>query len=87
LADPILRFIVVAVIARLARAVGLSRYFRLLLAALACPYFLTIANWAFGWFWFGLTYSEWLALLVAGPALAAALALISTVRPRRRQII
>jgi len=83
----LLMVIVAAVIARLARAFGLSRHFRLLLAALACPYFLNMANWVFGWFWFDLDYSQWLALLVAGPALAAAIALISTVRPRRRRII
>jgi hypothetical protein len=83
----LLMVIVAAVIARLARVVGLSRYFRLLLAALACPFFLSVANWVFGWFSFELDYSQWLALLVAGPTLVAAVALISTVRPRRRRII
>jgi hypothetical protein len=78
--------IVVAVIARLARAVRLSRHFRLLLAALACPYVLLTASWTFGWLWL-YTSSEWHELLFAGPVLAAAVALISTVRPRRRQII
>jgi hypothetical protein len=78
--------IVVAVIARLARAVRLSRHFRLLLAALACPCLLLWAGWTFGWLWL-FTSSEWHALLFAGPVLAAAVALISTVRPRRRQII
>lgn len=79
--------IVVAVIAMLAKAVRLSRYFRLLLAALAYPYALLLVSWAFRWPWFYLPSHEWLALLFAGPVLTAAVALISTVRPRRRQII
>jgi hypothetical protein len=83
----LLMVIVVAVIARLAKAVRLSRYFRLLLAALACPCALPLASAASGWFWFYLTFHEWLALLFAGPVLTAAVAVISTVRPRRRQII
>jgi hypothetical protein len=83
----LLMVIVVAVIARLAKAVRLSRYFRLLLAALAYPYALLLASRAFRWPWFYLTQHEWLALLFAGPVLTAAVALISTVRPRRRQII
>ncbi len=83
----LLMVIVLAVIARLARAVRLSRYFRLLLAALACPYALVIASRAFDWPWFDLTHPEWQALLLAGPVLTAAVAVISTVEPRRRQII
>jgi hypothetical protein len=83
----LLTVIVVAVIARLARAVRLSRYFRLLLGALACPYAVLLASRAFRWPWFYLTFHEWLALLFAGPVLTAAVAVISTVRPRRRQII
>jgi hypothetical protein len=84
----LLMVIAMAVIARLARAVRLSRHFRLLLAALACPDALLLANWVLRWSWLGyFTYSEWLALELAGPVLAAAVALISTVRPRRRQII
>jgi hypothetical protein len=84
----LLTVIAVAVIARLSRAAGLSRHFRLLLAALACPYVLVTATWALGWPWLDLYFSESLAaLLFAGPVLAAAVALISTVRPRRRQII
>jgi hypothetical protein len=83
----LLMVIVVAVIAGLARAVRLSRYFRLLLAALACPYGLLLASRAFRWPLFYLTFHEWLALLYAGPVLTAAVAVISTVRPRRRQII
>jgi hypothetical protein len=83
----LLMVIAVAVIARLARAVRLSRYFRLLLAALACPYALLLASRAFRWPSFYLSPSEWQALLFAGPVLIAAAALISTVRPRRRQII
>jgi hypothetical protein len=80
--------IVVALLARLGRAARLSRYFRLLLAALAYPYVLTQARVAFnsGWF-YDLTNHGWPALLFAGPVLAAAVAVISTVRPRRRQII
>jgi hypothetical protein len=81
-----LMVIVVAVIAGLAKAVRLSRYFRLL-AALACPCALLLASRAFRWPWFYLTFHEWLALLFAGPVLTAAVAVISTVRPRRRQII
>jgi hypothetical protein len=83
----LLMVIAVAVIARLARAVRLSRYFRLLLAALDCPFALVLASRAFRWPSFYLTLSEWQALLFAGPVLIAAAALISTVRPRRRQII
>jgi hypothetical protein len=83
----LLMVIVVAALARLAKAVRLSRYFRLLLAALACPCALPLASRAFGWPWFYLTFHEWLALLFAGPVLTAAVAVISTVRPRRRQII
>jgi hypothetical protein len=83
----LLMVIAAAVIARLARAVRLSRYFRLLLAALACPYALLLASRAFRWPSFYLSPSEWQALLFAGPVLIAAAALISTVRPRRRQII
>jgi hypothetical protein len=79
--------IVVAALATLAKAVRLSRYFRLLLAALACPCALILANWAFRWLFFSVTVHEWLALLFAGPVLTAAVAVISTVRPRRRQII
>jgi hypothetical protein len=75
--------IVVAVIARLARAVRLSRHFRLLLAVLAYPYALFLAGLALGWPWLWLAYREWMA----APVLIAAVALISTVRPRRRQII
>jgi hypothetical protein len=82
-----LMVIVVAVIAGLAKAVRLSGYFRLLLAALAYPYALLLASRAFRWPWFYLTFHEWLALLFAGPVLTAAVAVISTVRPRRRQII
>jgi hypothetical protein len=83
----LLMVIVAAVIARLARAVGLSRYFRLLLAALAYPYAVLLASRAFGWLWFNLTPQEQLALMFAGPVLTVAIALISAVRPRRRQII
>jgi hypothetical protein len=83
----LLTVIVVAALARLAKAVRLSRYFRLLLAALACPCALLLAGRAFWWPWFYLTFHEWLALLFAGPVLTAAVAVISTVRPRRRQII
>jgi hypothetical protein len=83
----LLMLIVVAVIATLAKAARLSRYFRLLLAALACPCALPLADWAFRWSWFSLTVHEWLALLFAGPVLTSAVAVISTVRPRRRQII
>jgi hypothetical protein len=79
--------IVVAVIARLAKAVRLSRYFRLLLAALACPCGLMLVGFAFSWSWFNPTSYPWQALLFAGPVLAAAVAVITTVRPRRRQII
>jgi hypothetical protein len=83
----LLMVIVVAVIARLAKAVRLSRYFRLLLAALACPCALLLAGRAFGWLLFYVTFHEWLALLFAGPVLTASVAVISTVRPRRSQII
>jgi hypothetical protein len=83
----LLMLIVTAALATLARAVRLSRYFRLLLAALACPCALLLASRAFGWLFFSLTAPEWLALLFAGPVLTAAVAVISTVRPRRRQII
>jgi hypothetical protein len=83
----LLMVIAVAVIARLARAVRLNRYFRLLLAALACPCALFLASRAFDWPWLYLTSYERPALLLAGPTLTAAVALISTVRPRRRQII
>jgi hypothetical protein len=83
----LLMVIVVAVIARLAKAVRLSRYFRLLLAALASPCALLLASQALRWPWFYLTFHEWLALLFAGPVLTAAVAVISTGRPRRRQII
>jgi hypothetical protein len=83
----LLMVIVVAALAGLAKAARLSRYFRLLLAALACPCALPLASQAFGWRWFSLTFYEWLALLFAGPVLTAAVAVISTVRPRRRQII
>jgi hypothetical protein len=83
----LLMLIVVAAIARLAKAVRLSRYFRLLLAALACPCALLLAVRAFGWLDHTLTLQERVALLFAGPVLTAAIALISTVRPRRRQII
>jgi hypothetical protein len=83
----LLMVIAIAIIARLARAARLSRHFRLLLAALAWPDALLLASWAFGWRWLYLTDSEWLTLLFAGPVLAAAVALISTVKPRRRQII
>jgi hypothetical protein len=79
--------IVVAVIARLARAVRLSRYFRLLLAALACPCALLLASLTFSWPWFNPTSYQCQALTFAGPVLTAAVAVISTVRPRRRQII
>jgi hypothetical protein len=84
----LLTVIAVAVILRLARTAGLSRHFRLLLAALACPDVLVTVTWAFGWSWHDLNYSESMAaLLFAGPVLIAAVALISTIRPRRRQII
>jgi hypothetical protein len=83
----LLMVIVVAALARLAKAIRLSRYFRLLLAALACPCALLLARRAFGWPWPYLTFHEWLALLFAGPVLTASVAVISTVRPRRRQII
>jgi hypothetical protein len=83
----LLMVIVVAAIATLAKAVRLSRYFRLLLAALACPCALLLASRAFGWPWFYFTVHEWLALVFAGPVLTASVAVISTVRPRRRQII
>jgi hypothetical protein len=83
----LLMVIVVAVIARLARAARLSRYFRLLLAALACPCALMLAGFAFSWSWFNPISYAWQALLFAGPLLTAAVAVISTVRPRRRQII
>jgi hypothetical protein len=82
----LLMVIAMAVIARLARAARLSRPFRLLLAALACPDALLLVSWAFGWYWFS-GYSAWRALLFAGPVLTAAVALISTATPRRRQII
>lgn len=83
----LLMVIAMAVIARLARAVRLNRYFRLPLAALACPCALFLASRAFDWPWLYLTSYERPALLLAGPTLTAAVALISTVRPRRRQII
>ena len=83
----LLMVIVVAVIAGLAKAVRLSRYFRLLLAALACPCALPLASRAFGSPWLYFTFHEWLALLFAGPVLTAAVAVISTVRPRCRQIV
>ena len=83
----LLMVIAVAVIATLARAVRLNRYFRLLLAALACPCALFLAYRAFDWPWLYLTSYERPALLLAGPVLTAAVALISTVRPRRGQII
>ncbi len=83
----LLMVIAVAVIATLARAVRLNRYFRLLLAALACPCALFLAYRAFDWPWLYLTSYERPALLFAGPTLTAAVALISTARPRRRQII
>lgn len=83
----LLMVIAVAVIARLARAVRLNRYFRLLLAAMAWPCVLFLAYRAFDWPWLYLTSYERPALLLAGPVLTAAVALISTVRPRRRQII
>lgn len=81
--------LVVAVVAGVARAAGLSRYFRLLLAALAYPYAAwLIIWWGFRWW---LPHppgtSESIALLFAGPALTALVALITAVRPRRRQII
>jgi hypothetical protein len=82
-----LMVIAVAVIAALARAVRLNRYFRLLLlAAMACPCALFLAYRAFDWPWLYLTSYERPALLLAGPVLTAAVALISTVRPLRRQI-
>ena len=81
--------LVVAVIAGVARAVRLSRYFRLLLAALAYPY----AAWLIIWWRFRfllphtLVLAELIALLFAGPALTALVALITAVRPRRRRQI
>jgi hypothetical protein len=83
----LLMVIVVAALATLAKAVRLSRYFRLLLAALAYPCALALASQALWWRWFSLTFPEWLALVFAGPVLTAAIAVISTLRPRRRQII
>ena len=56
------------------------------LAALACPCALFLAYRAFDWPWLYLTSYERPALLLAGPVLTAAVALISTVRPLRRQI-
>ena len=81
--------LVVAVVAGVARAAGLSRYFRLLLAALAYPYAASLIIW-WGFRWW-LPHppgaSESIALLFAGPALTALVALINAVRPRRRRRI
>jgi hypothetical protein len=75
------------VIAGLTRVLRLGRYFGLLLAAMFYPTALTVvANiWWPGFL--NLQWPQWLALFYAGPLLTAAAAMISAIRPRRRQII
>jgi hypothetical protein len=79
--------IVVAALARLAKTVRLSRYFRLLLAALACPYALVLASQAFRWPWFYLTFHEWQALLSAGPVLTATMQQLASASHAERRFV
>jgi hypothetical protein len=80
--------ILILAVNRLGRALRLSRYFRLLLAATFYPtIFLAATSYLAGLAWMiGLGYTL-LPLASAGPLLCAAVALSTVIRPRRRRII
>jgi hypothetical protein len=80
--------ILILAVNRLGRALQLSRYFRLLLAATFYPIvFLAATFYLGGLRWMnGLGYTL-LPLVFAGPVLCAVVALSTVIRPRRRRII
>jgi hypothetical protein len=71
---------------RLGRALRLSRYFRLLLAATFYPVVFVAATWDLDVLG-GPGYPSLLAVVFAGPLLCAAVAMGTAIRPRRRRII